>query len=419
MKDSEGLGCSILVWIIFGLIWLVNIASEKGYLSESILIVTLVVSLLFSCLYYRDNKKLKKEMTSERSASVNERIRLNKTISEKECELKEKTKKLDKLIKVVHSTSPFTASASLYADVELIIFSQLENDLRYKKHPAKSSAETVKYLRGKSRKYIEQYKEMLYKYEFLLKSFPELEKYVDDYEALKAIAECKTYSEIEDGFDRVSDYVSKEEWLSMSVDKRNQLALDRYKEREKSNWIIGIEYEMYIDHLLRSCGFSTIHFGIKEGLNDLGRDIIAKKNGKYYIIQCKNWSKKKEIHENVVCQLFGTTLEYKIEKSQKMPGIDWDKKVFSVLYTTTKLSDTAMKFADKLGVKVIVKEKGDYPMIKCNIGKNKERIYHLPFDQQYYKVLIEEEKGEFYAWTIEQAVKEGFRRAYKFNGYAN
>lgn len=325
----------------------------------------------------------------------------------------------ERLLKIIKSKSPFTDVASLITDIEIEIYDKVIDSLKYKDRPAFRAADEVKMMRDKSKKYQLQYKEMLYKYEFLLKSFPELEKYVEDDESLISISKCTSYSDIEENLDRVSEYISKEEWMIMSVDERNQLALDRYKEREKSNWVIGIEYEMYIDHLLRSCGFSTLHYGIKEGLNDLGRDVIAKKKGKYYVIQCKNWSHKKEIHENVICQLFGTTLEYKIERNERMPDLDWDKRVFPVLYTTTKLSNTAMKFAEKLGVQVIIREKGEYPMIKCNIGKNGEKIYHLPFDQQYYKVIIEEDKGEFYAWTVKEAVEAGFRRAYKYNGYNN
>ena len=47
---------------------------------------------------------------------------------------------------------------------------------------------------------------------------------------------------------------------------------------------------------------------------------------------------------------------------------------------------------------------------------NGKKIYHLPFDQQYYRTKIELH-GEFYAWTVEEAVNAGFRRArrYMFN----
>ena len=56
-------------------------------------------------------------------------------------------------------------------------------------------------------------------------------------------------------------------------------------------------------------------------------------------------------------------------------------------------------------------------MIKCNINKvTREKIYHLPIDQQYDKILIGDEEGEFYFLTTKEAEKEGFRRAWKYRG---
>jgi hypothetical protein len=39
----------------------------------------------------------------------------------------------------------------------------------------------------------------------------------------------------------------------------------------------------------------------------------------------------------------------------------------------------------------------------------------LPFDQQYDTAKIEN-VGEFYAWTVKDAEKAGFRRAFKWHG---
>jgi hypothetical protein len=57
-----------------------------------------------------------------------------------------------------------------------------------------------------------------------------------------------------------------------------------------------------------------------------------------------------------------------------------------------------------------------YPIIKCNISNSKEKIYHLPMDQQYDRVIIDPSKGEFYANTIVEAEKAGFRRAFRWQG---
>ncbi len=111
--------------------------------------------------------------------------------------------------------------------------------------------------------------------------------------------------------------------------------------------------------------------------------------------------------------MFGTTIEYQISHKDKglfeNPG-----KVFPVLYTTGHLSQTATEFAKRLNVKIEVSMMDNYPMIKCNINNGK-KIYHLPFDQQYWRTKIEKE-GEFYAWTVEEAHRKGFRRALRYYG---
>ena len=49
----------------------------------------------------------------------------------------------------------------------------------------------------------------------------------------------------------------------------------------------------------------------------------------------------------------------------------------------------------------------NYPMIKCNINPTtKEKIYHLPFDQQYDKTIIIKNSGEFYAKDVKEAVSK-------------
>jgi len=88
--------------------------------------------------------------------------------------------------------------------------------------------------------------------------------------------------------------------------------------------------------------------------------------------------------------------------------------------STTSLSGEAKIVANKLGVKVVNEQLKRYPMIKCNVNhSDKEKIYHLPFDQQYDRIVIGDNLGESYVDTIEQAEKLGFRRAYKWSGNLN
>jgi hypothetical protein len=59
----------------------------------------------------------------------------------------------------------------------------------------------------------------------------------------------------------------------------------------------------------------------------------------------------------------------------------------------------------------------DYPRIKCNIARRTdERIYHLPFDQQYDSTVVEPTRGECYVATAREAEVLGFRRAWRWHG---
>ena len=70
---------------------------------------------------------------------------------------------------------------------------------------------------------------------------------------------------------------------------------------------------MFIGHEYEQKGYKVTYTGITDRLEDKGRDLIAQKDNEILIIQCKNWSKYKEIHENHICQLFGTTVQYIIQ----------------------------------------------------------------------------------------------------------
>lgn len=149
-------------------------------------------------------------------------------------------------------------------------------------------------------------------------------------------------------------------------------------------------------------------------MEDLGRDIIAKKDNKTLIIQCKYWSTKKQIHEKQVTQLYGTMVSYCVENGFSK------KDVTGILVTNISLSETAKKIAHFLNIQFQENiPSGKYPCIKCNIGHDyngtETKIYHLPFDQQYDSTKINK-KGEFFALTVQEAEEAGFRRAFKWFG---
>lgn len=418
-SENNALGClaflNIIGIILCAILWIYR----EGYSIHLIIAICIIMAVLSIFTLKNKNREHSKyvEETNQKihslSIDLDNKCRI---ISNKEKEVAELTNDVEYVKSILFSSSPFKKVASLCADLKTIIYAEKEKELKFKSHPAYKAADEVRKLKNNAQMCIEEYKQMLYKYEYLLSIFPELKRYVDDEEALVSLDRSISYDDFKENRDCSQDYLSQEEWNKLSTAERNQLALDRYKTKPKSNWRVGIEYEMYIEYLLRLNGYKTIPFGSLNGLNDLGRDIIAFKtdnqgNNIVYIIQCKNWStsKNKLIHENVVCQVFGSAMEYQLRHKNEM-----FMKVLPVIYSTVPLSDMAQTFAKKLGVLYVVKQKGEYPMIKCNISKDGSRIYHLPFDQQYYRTEICK-SGEFYAWTVKEAEDKGFRRAFKFN----
>ena len=209
-------------------------------------------------------------------------------------------------------------------------------------------------------------------------------------------------------YESIKHYLSEHEYDMLSDAEKYQLALDRWRKRSKSNWAAGIDYERYIGYLYECQNYHVKFQGALTGFDDMGIDIVASKGKNIYLIQCKRYSEHKTVHENTVFQLYGSYVYHKIQRPSK--------NFIPVIYTSTQLSDVAQKCADFLNIEVHSQHPlKNYPLIKCNISSNGEKIYHLPFDQQYDRILISPKKGEFYANTVREAEAKGFRRAFRWH----
>lgn len=254
--------------------------------------------------------------------------------------------------------------------------------------------------------------------------FPWITEYVGDNldDLIKEVQEEEANNDNDE--DPVLKYITKGEYSKRSDSERNQIALDRYYASRKYSWQIGRDYERYVGYLYEVKGWDVFYQGIELGMEDLGRDLICKKKGVIEIIQCKYWAHHKTIHEKHINQLYGTAVKYYLDlttteksKSQLELFPDLIKKgiIKASFITSTKLSETARKFAEALGI--TIKENfplDKYPVIKCNLSSTGNKIYHLPFDQQYDKTQIRT-KGEYYVSTVAEAEKLGFRRAWKWH----
>lgn len=305
--------------------------------------------------------------------------------------------------------------SKLYADYYDAFNGTLETRLRTKRPPAAKAADDVSTLRRETQQILQQSKMNEYQLHFYEALFPWLEEF-KELTPQDAYLSQSTLSDDPDAMDEydnvLKSLLSPDECQQPSACKKYQLALDRYQRRPKTNWEIGIEYERYIGYLCEQVGYRVQYTGAKLGLEDMGRDLVLSGENKKIVVQCKRWSRDKRIHEKHIFQLFGTSILLETQS----PGV----QVISVFVTTASLSETARLCASRLGVKVHENiSMQPYPVIKCNISHTGEKIYHLPFDQQYDRVIVDTARGEFFASTVSDAEAAGFRRAFRHSTHSD
>ncbi len=358
-------------------------------------------------LKYQQQRKLQLDELDQKLAERHRNcVFLETDLSSRQKKLDEQEDFIHKLLNSNPATAPFFAKQ--FADYLHLQDLKEVNYLQTKPHPAFTAAEKVKEIAAQKRTLQQQCKLQEYQLTLYETIFPWLSDFKEiSSEDLQQFAESEIAPESE--YSSLKKWLSPQEYRSLSSADRLQLALERYSKRQKSNWQIGIEYERYVGYCYEKKGYRVRYNGATEGLEDMGRDLIISKDNKMYVIQCKRWSVEKTIHEKHIFQLYGTTILQKMEHP--------DCTVGSLFITTTSLSDLAKSCADYLDITVVenfpLKE---YPLIKCNVSKDGDQIYHLPFDQQYDRVIINPSDGDFYASTIAEAESKGFRHAWRWSG---
>lgn len=349
------------------------------------------------------------EIIKNKNQLVEKEKEINKKIAQNQEILNENKHICNEIQSIVNdNTQNNEYLASLIAEYYSIRDMIKEEMLKVKKNPAIKASDVVAEVKKEKRELLKENKKLEYQLNFLKNNFPMLEDAMQltKEEIESAFNTIYSDKEYKDDYDTVKDYLTPEEYAKLSVVEKYQKALDRYQTRKKKSlWQIGISYERYIGYIYENKNYKVIYNGALEGKCDLGRDIIAENDEEILIIQCKYWRKESVIRENAIFQLYGTMILQQLQTEKKVKGI---------LVTTTQISDTAKKVAQYLNIQTRENEIFDktYPCIKCNINRTtREKIYHLPFDQQYDRIKIEINNGEKYVSTVKEADELGFRRA--------
>lgn len=385
---------------------------ETTILVTTMIAVTIIICSIISHKYDKTNEEEQQRLISlknkfETHKAEFETYKTNELLQLSA--LKEsQSKDIEQMILEKTDGFPYLADAiGEYIDIK---YNKTIYYLKNKKRPALKAADEIKQLKKEYKQLKKESSILKYTIAYYEHIFPELVDYKSissqEFDSLNDV-DCKKSS--------TKQWLSNEEYLKLDEVSRNQLALNRYISRKKNNVEIGLEYERYIGFLYESKGYRVCYYGALKKKNDLGIDLICTKGNKILIIQCKRWAKHKEIHENHINQLFGTALCYAIRENLFNGTINLsDSNIFPIIYSSTKISKTAKEFAALLNVQCMENfPLKDFPRIKCNINNKGEKIYHLPFDQQYDKVQITND-GECYAYTVQEAEQNGFRRAKKW-----
>ena len=142
--------------------------------------------------------------------------------------------------------------AEAYADYFALKDGEIEKYLKHKKHPAYTAAENVKTIKNEKRKLVKENKIISYKINYFEKLFPWLSELIAEDEDEEIPVRIEDEIEDDNNEDRVKNYLTPEEYKSLPSVERNQMALDRYlRNRYKSKWAIGRDYEMYVGYLLK------------------------------------------------------------------------------------------------------------------------------------------------------------------------
>lgn len=338
--------------------------------------------IIFACLFFVVGYLAHNELVAKKSnvqfiSRISDRNRTietkNKEILSKNSEISDKNNKVRKIsqqlddakkecllwkasLAEAEQNKGFPSLIKAINDYEYLRDTKVVSYLATKKHRAIKAAEIVKEETNRRRDaeaLLRKTQEILDYYESIVPALAEIR----DEEASENEEDILKDLDRKDLKDPVAGFLSKEDFNRLPTVKRNQLALDRFWKKHKSKKMIGRLYERYVGYIYEHAGYEVDYFGIFKGREDLGRDLICTKGNELIVIQCKNWSKFKEIHEKHIFQFFGTVYQYKDENP--------NKTVRARFYTTTKLSGISKRFARDLNIELFEDYEFDqvYPCI--------------------------------------------------------
>ena len=210
--------------------------------------------------------------------------------------------------------------AEIYSELSALIDEKYIDYLENKKRPAPKKAAEARDIKKEKTFLNKKLKLLEYELNTLKSNLPIIEEIEEDLIDKNEILSHLEHQNQKKEFNEVRDNLIKNEKSKkkLSETQKNQLALDKYINKNHNKLSIGRLYERYIGYLYELENWKVTFFGIVEGLEDLGRDLICQNEKTIKIVQCKNWGKENIIREKHIYQLFATSIHYKITNKEKI-----------------------------------------------------------------------------------------------------
>lgn len=190
------------------------------------------------------------------------------------------------------------------------------------------------------------------------------------------------------------------EWNSKD---RYQIALNAWNAKKKNRPQLGLEFERYVGSQYERAGNFVQYNGAECGKGDLGCDLLVFKRdlSKLCVVQCKYWASEKELHTNVVTQLFGTVSLFQA----KHPDIRVDGHLVCSCSISAEAKAAFAHFPNLHYYENYSVDLRNYPAVKCAMGAGGEMYFYLPFDKCYDSVVADR-----YVSTVTEAKAAGYTR---------
>jgi hypothetical protein len=267
----------------------------RGESTYFIWIVLLAIALVISILVARANSARADREKAGRIKASDEARRKDSELSElrkshaaalsaKDNEHSKLMRRMEGLAKLIEQRKiQFPWLASAIADFHALEAERDAKILDTKKHPAVKAADEVREHGRKRRDAELNFRVMRYRVEYYEKLFPWIIEYVGD--DVPDIAVDLSASLAEPTDDPVKHWLNDSEYQNLSIVEKNQLALDRWRLSKKTRWQIGRDYERFIGYKYETLGYDVAFTGAIDGLQDMGRDVIARRGSELHVIQ--------------------------------------------------------------------------------------------------------------------------------------